>query len=422
MTWHRVTIASLLFVVCATFLPTCGPTKGQPLITRDAPVTVAPSNVAQIQRQDKIFGQFPCAEDGTRPFTTPIFATDLITEILPLGQVSSRSGHVTPTDHLYVHRDAPAAGDVEYVLAPADGIIVRIGRSGRDKPLDRDDSSSPLVPDHRVVLMHSCTFFTIFIHLGELSPAVADQTGAIALGDTWFSTRTGPIQLKAGEPIAKFGQLGFDWSVHDADTTLAGFVIPEHYKSEPWKVHTVDPFQFYEKPLRSELVSKIVRQVAPRAGKIDYDVEGRIVGNWFREGTIDYSGNVAPGTPEYWAGHLSIAYSYLDPTQIRIAIGFDTGIREDLYCRGCYGSYGVRGNDPDPASVGPEFGLVKYELMSKLDSADSDPMKKEQVGSTSLGTFLVQHLGARTIRVEVVPGNAPSEISGFSDASLIYHR
>jgi hypothetical protein len=47
---------------------------------------------------------------------------------------------------------------------------------------------------------------------------------------------------------------------------------------------------------------------------------------------------------------------------------------------------------------------------------------QEQVGDTSLGTFLVQHLGDRTIRVEVLPEKAPHEVAGFSDASLIYHR
>ena len=102
--------------------------------------------------------------------------------------------------------------------------------------------------------MHSCTFFTIFIHLGELAPAVAEKTGEIPRGGSWVRGRNGPILVKAGEPIVKFGVTSFDWSVHDADTTLTGLVVPEHYKGEPWKIHTVDPFQFYEEPLRSDLL------------------------------------------------------------------------------------------------------------------------------------------------------------------------
>jgi len=377
---------------------------------------------AETQRQDKIFSRYSCTEDGTKPFTSPFFPTDLITEILPMGKVSVTSGHVTPTDHLYVHRDVPAGADIEYVLAPADGAIVHIQRFNQDKLLDRENQSSPMVPDYRLIFMHSCTFFTIFIHLGELAPAVAEKTGEIPFGDSWLSNKSVPIQVKAGEPIAKFGQLGNDWSVHDANSNLAGFVVPEHYdRWEPWKIHTVDPFQFYDEPLKSDLLSKVVRKIEPRAGKIDYDVEGTIAGNWFMEGTVDYSGNVDPGTPRYWNGHLSIAYGYIDPTQVRIAIGFDTGINDNLYCRVCNGAYGVRGNEPDPMTVGPESGLVKYELMSRRDEGFEDAIR-EQLGTTSLGTFLVQHLGDRTIRIEVIAGKAPDEVPGFSDASLIYRR
>ncbi len=375
----------------------------------------------ETQRRDRIFGTFLCSQHGTKRFTSTFFPTDLITDILPMGKVSAQSGHVTPTDHLYVHRSVPSGQDEDYVLAPAEGIIVKITRFGSDKLLDRDDTSSPMVPDYRLILMHSCSLFTIFIHLGELVPDIASKTGDIPLGGTWSSDKSRPIAIEAGDPIAKFGQLSLDWGVHDAETTLAGFVVPEHYKWEPWKIHTVDPFQYYDEPLKSALISKVVRKVDPRAGKIDYDVEGTIAGNWFKEGTIDYFGGRS-GAIGYWEGHLSIAYSYIVPSQVRISIGVDTEIDEEMYCRICGGSYGVRANLPDPMTVTPETGLVKYELMSRRDAGRSDHVAKEQLGTTSLGTFLVQHLGDRTIRVEVIAGKTPNEVSVFSDASLIYRR
>jgi hypothetical protein len=58
--------------------------------------------------------------------------------------------------------------------------------------------------------------------------------------------------------------------------------------------------------------------------------------------------------------------------------------------------------------------------MSRKDG--SSLLVKDQVGDTSLGTFLVQHLGDRTIRVEVIPGKTPDEVSGFSGASFVYRR
>lgn len=322
------------------------------------------------------------------------------------------SSHVTPTDHLYVYRNIWEGEDTEYVLAPADGWITSI--SNNEERTARWDSSIT-VPDQRIVFMHTCTFFTIFIHVGELAPGVAAHTGEIPQGSKWFSTRSAPVLVKAGEPIAKMGLTGFDWSVHDTDTILTGFVIPNHYEGENWKIHTVDPFQFFDDPLKSDLLSKAVRKVEPQAGKIDYDVEGTITGNWFKDGTVGYR-SLEGGGGSYWTNHITIAYDWIDPTKIRVSIGFDTGINDDQDCNVCFGNYAVRGNKPDPNTIRPETGLVKYELMSRTG------VNHVEVGTTSLGTFLVQHLGDHTIRVEVIPGKAPAEVDGFSDASIIYRR
>ena len=325
------------------------------------------------------------------------------------------ASHVTPTDHLYIERDPLSGPDQDYVRAPADGKIVEIERWLNDRELPWD--SSQYVPDYRVIIMHTCDLFTIFIHLGELAPEIEEQTGEIHPGEQWFSQRSGAVDIKAGDPIARFGVTSLDWSVHDGSVELSGFVVPVHYDREPWKIHTVDPFQYYSDPLKTELMAKVPRVVSPVAGKIDYDIEGKIVGNWFLEGTDDYGGNIAPGSSvDYWTGHLAIAYGYIDPSQIRISIGFVTGIEDEALCNTCFGAYGVRGNQPDPATVGPEKGLVKYELMSRVGP------NHEQVGAVSLGTFLVRHHGDRTLEVEVIPGKTPDEVSNFSDASLIYHR
>ena len=365
----------------------------------------------EFQTNDRLFdGTYPCTEDNTRAFTASIVPTNLLTKIEPLGKMAD--SHVTPTDHLYVHWARPVSGTTEYVVAPADGQIVEISRFPSDNVVRYD--SSIIVPDYRMVLMHSCAFFTIFIHMAELAPAIAEQTGPIPLGGRWSFSHSGPIEVKAGDPLSKISSTGLDWSVHDADVTLSGFVVPEHYVGEPWKIHTVDPFQFYEEPLRSELLSKVVRKVEPRAGKIDYDIEDTILGNWFLEGTIDYGGNTDDS--EYWKGHLAIAYGWIDPSQVRISIGFDTGIDDQLCNNVCFSAFGVRGNQPDPVTVGKEAGLVKYELMSRQGPYS------EQVGKTALGTFLVQHLGDRTIRVELITGKSPQEVTGFSIAARIYHR
>ena len=368
--------------------------------------------------RDRIFGRYPCIENRAVRFTSIFFPSELITAIIPMGKVSPGSGHVTPTDHLYIHRDPPEGEDTEYVLAPADGFIVSIQRFPEDQPLIAGDWSSPNVPDHRVVIMHSCSLFTIFIHLGEFAEEIAEQTGDIPLNGNWSVGSSPAIEVHSEQPIAKFGGDSNDWSVHDADTKLTGFVVPEHYIVEEWKIHTVDPFQFYDEPTKSELLSKVIREVEPIAGKIDYDIEGTIAGNWFLDGTVDYSGNKPMGTPRYWEGHLYIGYGYIDPTQVRISIGFDTGISNDL-CNICRGAYGVRGNEPHPDAVTSESGIIKYELMSRDEQSK---WNREQVGVVSLGTLLVEHLGDRTIRMELMVSKSPEAVSGFSENSRIYKR
>ena len=365
---------------------------------------------SEVQNRDELDGIHLCDERGTKKFTSSVFPSHLITVIEPMGKMGA--SHVTPTDHLYVYRDIWEGEDTDYVLAPTDGWIVSI--SNNEERTARWDSSIT-VPDRRIVFMHTCTFFTIFIHLGDLAPAVTAHTGELPPDSKWWATQSSPVLVKAGDPIAKMGLTGFDWSVHDTDTILPGFVIPDHYEGENWKIHTVDPFQFFDDPLKSELLSKAVRKVEPQAGKIDYDVEDTISGNWFQDGSDDYRG-LEGGGGEYWKTHLTIAYGWIEPTMIRISIGFDTEIDDDKYCNVCFGAYGVRDNQPDPATIGPEEGLIKYELMSRTGP------NHEQIGTTSLGTFLVQHLGDRTIQVEVIEGKAPDDVADFSDASLIFRR
>ena len=83
---------------------------------------------------DTIFGVYPCVNSETIKFVAPLFKYDLITAIIPMGKVSAGSGHVTPTDHLYIHRNPPAGKDEEYILVPADGTLVHIGRFPEDQP------------------------------------------------------------------------------------------------------------------------------------------------------------------------------------------------------------------------------------------------------------------------------------------------
>ena len=69
---------------------------------------------------------------------------------------------------------------------------------------------------------------------------------------------------RRGQVIGKAHyRYGLDFSVHDIGVILSGFVVPSHYTS-PWKIHTVDPFDYFAEPLRSQLLVKNARTAEPR--------------------------------------------------------------------------------------------------------------------------------------------------------------
>lgn len=134
-------------------------------------------------------------------------------------------------------------------------------------------------------------------------------------------------------------------------------VNPSNYANEPWKTHIVDPFDYFADPLKSQLIAKSPRALAPLGGKIDYDVDGKLVGNWFdvKRDINNYANS--------WKQEISLAYNYIDPSQIQLSLGpyADSGDTT---------TFGAKGNAPDPKDIGVGQ-TVKYELVlfKYLDSA-----------------------------------------------------
>ena len=315
--------------------------------------------------------------------------------------------HVTPTDHLYITHNlwGDENPDID-VVAPANGRLIHLGRMPGS--FDRED--------YFVTIAHSCTLFTMYIHAGALAPKIANEVGTLEPGENWY----GDIPLQADEPVTKASKWTLDYMVADTTTTLPGFVVPEHYQGEAWKIHIVDPFDFYLEPLRSVLLSKNPRATEPRGGKIDYDIDGRLVGNWFLEGTQDYSGGGFKSQGgEYWRGHLAFAYDHIDPAQVRISIGADVGIPVDA-CGVCMGVYGIRLNSPDPARISVESGLVALELVARNKEPDTPRTYNQE--DEVLGVLLVQMIEDRTIRFEVFPDKIGSQVTTFTEKAVKYHR
>jgi hypothetical protein len=217
---------------------------------------------------------------------------------------------------------------------------------------------------------------------------------------------------------------GIDVWVENDDSTLTGFVNPAQYTAaEVWKLHVVDFYEYTNEPLKSQLLGFAMRDALPRFGKIDYDIDGRLVGSWFKVGTGGYGGNQFSRGGNYWTGHLAIVPDGNDPTQTDVSFGDYQGQAQQ---------FAVIGNQPDPATVDPATGVIKYELGQIETYSGSTgqvwdhmsylPHIRTRANGRVQGTVLMQLVGPRSLKMEIFPGKTAAQVSGFDAAALMYER
>ena len=362
----------------------------------------------------QVFTRGQCQGSGEVRFTAaPADPSDL-SHIFPLGLMTG--SHVTPVDHQYYYwanLDVPL--EAYPVFSPADGVVVQVDY---------------MHDDYRLIIEHSCDVFTIWIHLEELAGPLAHLNEAFGSRNHSFDR----IPVSAGELIAYDGGTnGFDFSVHDDRVVLPGFVDPTSYVVEPWKVHTVDPYDYFDEPVRSQLLTKNVRQVEPLGGKLDHDVPGTLMGNWFVEDTNGYAGNstiTGIVTPDqqvgYWSTHLAIAPDPIDPRAIFVSLGSYDGRTAQ---------YAIGNLDPHPALATAESGLVKYELVGSQYIIESTGQPWFGVTRMAVpdivvhvypqhveGTVLLQLLDDHRLKAEAFADLRADQVNDFTTAAKIYER
>jgi hypothetical protein len=199
---------------------------------------------------------------------------------------------------------------------------------------------------------------------------------------------------------------------------LLPFINPASYEQEPWKIHCPDPFDYFNDEIRTQLIEKCLRSADPIGGKICYDIDGRLVGNWFEEGTNGYGG-VDP--ERYWAGHLSIVYDSIDSDAVIISIGTFVDTAQQ---------FTVLDNSPDPANVTVDSGLVIYDLADIVyykndttwDRTSLVKGLKVKNGEGVRGVILLQLLNGQRLKVEIFPNETSSNVNSFTENAKIYER
>lgn len=356
-----------------------------------------------------------CQGKGTKEFGSPPMNIDDISSVIPMGMMID--AHVTPIDHAYFNPKIFNSPRDKYpVFAIADGTIVDIQHRTSFVGVEH---AGQYTNDYRIVIEYSCSFYSYFDLMNSLSADIVSKAGNI--DDR--QNRRGPLRIpiKEGQEIGRIGGQTLDFAVWNNDVILKGFVNPKSYQGEAWKIHTDDPFKYFKQPIKDQLLFLDQRSVEPRGGKIDYDIDGKLVGTWFKLGSggYDYAQN---HRDSFWITQLSIAYDYLDPTQIRFSIGDYNGKPFQ---------FGVKGNTPDPVNVDKNSGLIKYELV-QYDYYDLSGVRWERFipvkniqsknGIQVQGVVLVQMIEDKKLKFEVFPGKSASKVNGFDSSVLTFER
>lgn len=321
--------------------------------------------------------------------------------IVPFGLMSGN--HVTPVDHQYFQDFDNEKADIE-VYSPANGHIRSIQHmAGNNQGSEWDD--------FRLEIEHLCGISSTYIHIDVLSEKIMQY--APEKGDY----KSVNILVNAGEIIGWYSQ-NVDYNLVDENFILTGFVIPKHYEAEQWKIHVPETYSYFSEPLREKMIEKSLRDKYPYSGKFDHDVDGRLVGNWFKQDTNGYAGF---GWERYWKGHLSISPDYLDSDYFIVSIGDYDGKEAQ---------FGTKTNSPNPKNISKESGIIKYELVpyeyyineSRWDRKSLAKGIKVKSGFDVHGVILLELIEDRILKVEIFPGKTAEDVNSFSKDVLIYER
>ena len=372
------------------------------------------SAVAAPKKGSGLFGR--CEGRGTAKLETFPLDPKNIEMITPMGRV--QDSHVLPTDHQYIIPKGTKSGSLvtdepkKYeIKAPADGFIVNIELF--KEPVEVSYRKDPYANNYLVVFEHSCDFYTRLIHIDTLSEKVNSSFSFKNPNDQHPYAQT-RIAVKQGEVIGTVGPHSFDFQIMDTTRKNNDILSPDNI--DPWTSVTVDTFDFVSDSLKNELLAKNLRTASPLGGRVGYDKQGTLLGNWFKVGRNKNK------MGEYWVEELSIVYDHIDESQIRVSLGNFGGYPK---------AFGVKGNAPDPKDITKAAGMVKYDLV-KFNYYDvsgkvwdtihfvSGLVAKNTAELSGVALFELQNNG--NLKMETFPGKSADQVGGFTTQALMYER
>jgi len=244
---------------------------------------------------------------GTLSLTASPIDQSAIRWITPLGNLNPPS-HTVPSDHIYFYFADPNAGESIVgrrtpFFAPGRGTVTFIiGGAGQEsKVMFRQTSTFSYYVDHVIL------------------------DAAMPLGTV----------VTAGQRIGVTGEAyAVDLGVVN-DSITVPFLVPSRYNME--SLNADAPLKYFSEPLKSQLYARVQRLGPQLDGLINYDVAGRLSGNWFLQGNTSLA--------------IAFVYDTYDPSRVLISSsGLPLGV------------YELSPGDPAPRDVSVTSGKVLYAL------------------------------------------------------------
>jgi hypothetical protein len=383
------------------------PSKNTPTPTpTPTPSTVENANPNEGLRVDLLFAQSRIySEHGTPKFTYSPIDINSIGSIMPMGFTGSRiapadsifdpsfdpaeganqTAHTLPADHGGPHfKNFEDNVNFHPTFAVADGTLVAVQYD--QGWMDPHPGTTQRLDSYALFFQYTKNFFLLIVHFTQLEPNLLKQIGSLDSG----TEKLTDIPVKGGQLLGMTGGTtnlgGFDFKVYDMDSKANTCM---QSPTTEGSAHSVDPYQFFVEPLRSQLYAKLPLRPEPRAGQWCYNIAGKLVGNWhfYYHGTLE---TYQPG--------LGFFYDVYDPSKILIG---DTQTGR---------VYTINGNAPDPATIDVNSGLIKYAL------TDHDPRNSDT------GVMLVQMTDTAKIKMEFFPNASADQVTGFTSGAQQLYR
>ena len=396
--------------VASTYVPS----GGTPSINYSAVPSATPPNMGDSDSLDPVQKGLAstngkCTGTGaTKMVNAPMHIDDIGT-IAPMGGYGG--AHVTPIDHEYYYQADPSKPKDSYaVYAVMDGHLNSMG-----------SVTTPTGGTNwNVTLAHSCTFMVMYNLMTSMAPDIMSQVPS-----NWREMGGAvDVPVKAGQLIGYVGGQSLDFQV--ADTTFVNPKLLYHTaydNREPFKINTVHPLDYYADDVKAQVLTKYLRVAEPRDGNYAYDVDGEAVGSWFKVGTNGYAGgDLANGTTNEVLGHLALAYDSFDPSALVLSTGNYQNQQPAVFI--------VNDKTTDWTKITPDSGIAKVQLaQGSLQKPDGSIWGGGYVAgglkfvpTVNMATALIQLTAKQELTLELFPGKAPAQVTGFDANAVKYDR